>query len=80
LNLDRVIRFGEFSHFGRLFTLARIFSIIEVGSTNFGQLLFHGKSSEIILRRNGQGYILGDFFANFSARPEPWFNEQKHSN
>jgi hypothetical protein len=51
--VDRVTRLGEFSHFGRLFTLG-CFLII-----NFGALF--PKKCRINLVKKVLGYILGDF-------------------
>jgi hypothetical protein len=58
---SRATRFGEFSHFGRFFTLERSLEIRDI-SQKLGPSVFHCASSVLfIVTKNGLGYILGHF-------------------
>jgi hypothetical protein len=82
--LNRVTRLGEFSSIGQLNAWA-IFSKITEAINILGATLFRGKMRVIILRKNGLGHILGDFFTHPSGHPDcehenQWLRSDKNCN
>jgi hypothetical protein len=63
----RVTRSGEFSPFGRLFSLGRFSKITQLAQIS--GLLFSTVKIINFDKKNGPGYILGDFFTNSSGHP-----------
>jgi hypothetical protein len=63
--VTRVTRFGEFSPYGRFFSLGRFNKITEVCGANSWAFL-SGTSYTLILTENGLGYTLDDFISNWS--------------
>jgi hypothetical protein len=59
---------GEFSPFGRSFTLGSFFVNYKSGQ-NFGAAFYRRKRYAIILAKNGLGCILGDFLSNALGHP-----------
>jgi hypothetical protein len=59
---NRVTGLGEFSRIGRLFDIGSFFENYR-SIPHFGYTFFYGKSYELILTKNGLGFILGEFFS-----------------
>jgi hypothetical protein len=70
----RATRLGEFLLIGRLFILFGFLKIagVEVRWCNF----FHGRNYELLMAKNGLGYILGDSFTNSSGHPARNFHNK----
>jgi hypothetical protein len=65
----RVTKLGEFSPNGNLFTVGCMMKMIEVALI-LGALFPHRTRNELVLAKNGLGYILSDFFTNSPGHPD----------